>query len=133
MTSRHVIVAIVAAALSGCAGTDGLYAPACATFEGEAIELDGGRFVVHRFTDTVEFDDDGSVINQFPGYPIHGKYEVEGNVLHMRADDGTEMPRRYLARVGSEKWLLSQSEYEEWTRDGSIGPCTLVRGDRRSQ
>ena len=133
MKSRHGFVAIVAAAVAGCAGLDGLYAPACATFEGEAIELDGGRFVVHRFTDTVEFDDDGNVINQFPGYPVRGDYQVEGNALLMRADDGTEMPRRYLARVGSERWLLTRPEYDEWTRDGSIGPCTLVRSDRTSQ
>ena len=133
MKKTGAVLGCAVVALAGCSGTNGLYSPACPMFEGQAITLDSGRFVLHKFTDTVEFDDDGNEINQFPGYPMHGDYSIDDNVVSMRTDSGTDLPTLYLAEVGNKKWLLTESEYEEWTRDGSVGPCSLARGDQRAK
>lgn len=133
MKIKSAALAFAVVALTGCSGSNGFYSPGCPMFEGQAITLDGGRFIVDKFTDTVEFDADGNVINQFPGYPMHGDYRVEGNVVHMRSDSGTDLPALYLAEVGNKKWLLTESEYEEWAREGSVGPCSLARSSRTAR
>jgi hypothetical protein len=123
----------VLAAIAGCAGPNGTYAPdspGCVAFEGQTITLDGSRFVIDKFTDSVEVDAAGKAIDSFPGYPMRGDYRIEGNVLYMRSDTGTDLPMYYFAEIGGSKWLLTQSEYEEWTRDGSVGPCALARSGR---
>ena len=123
----------VIAALAGCSGANGFYSPACPMFEGQTVTLDSGRFVVDKFTDSVELDDSDNAVDPFPGYPLQGDYTVEGDVVHMRSDSGTDLPTLYLAKVGNKKWLLTESEYEEWTRDGSVGPCALARSGRKAE
>jgi hypothetical protein len=130
MKKNSAALGFAVVALAGCSGTNGFYAPACPMFEGQTITLDSGRFVVDKFTDSVELDDADNPIDPFPGYPMHGDYRIEGNVVHMRSDSGTDLPTLYLAEVGNKKWLLTDSEYEEWTRDGSVGACSLARGHK---
>ena len=130
MKMSSALPGIVVVALAGCSGTNGFYSPACPMFEGQTITLESGRFVVDKFTDSVEIDDSENAVDAFPGYPMHGDYTIEGNVVRMRSDSGTDLPTMYLAKVGNKKWLLTESEYEEWTRNGSVGPCALARGDR---
>lgn len=119
-------------ALAACSSINGLYAPACPSFAGQTITLDGGRFVLDKFTDTVDVDDNGNPIDPFPGYPMQGDYRREGSVVYLRSDSGTDLPTLYLAQVGNKKWLLTKAEYEEWTREGSVGPCALARGGRKA-
>jgi hypothetical protein len=102
-----VVPGFVVVALAGCSGTNGFYSPACPMFEGQTITLDSGRFVVDKFTDSVELDDADNAVDPFPGYPMQGDYSIEDNVVYMRSDSGTNLPTMYLAKVGSKKWLLT--------------------------
>ena len=128
MKKSCAAIGFLVAGLAGCSGINGFYSPDCAMFEGQSITLDSGRFVVDKFTDSVELDDADNPIDPFPGYPMHGDYRVEGNVVYMRSDSGTDLPTLYLAEVGDKKWLLTESEYAVWTKEGSVGPCSLARG-----
>ena len=130
MKQMSISLGLALAVIAGCSSSNGIYAPdspACVAFEGQTITLDGGRFIVDKFSDSVEIDDAGNRIDPFPGYPMQGNYRIEARALYMRSDSGTDLPTLYFAEIGGNKWLLTQSEHEEWTKNGAIGPCALVR------
>jgi hypothetical protein len=128
MKQISVSLGIALVLLAGCAGSNGTYVPACVAFEGASIKLDSGRFVFDRFTDAVEVDDDGNVLDAFPGYPMPGSYRFDGNVLHMESDSGTTLPRYFLVESAGKKHLLTQEQYDAWTDSGTVDPCALTRG-----
>lgn len=133
MKQHFVALGMTLVTLAGCAAIDGTYAPACVAFEGETITLDDGRFVIDRFTDAVEVDDEGNVLDAFPGYPMRGSYRFDGSVLHMETDSGTTLPLRFLVESDGDKHLLTEEQYEAWTDRGSVDPCALSRGAHRER
>ena len=128
MKQKAGILGLTLASLVGCAGANGTYGPACATFEGQTIRLDRGHFVIDRFTDAVDVDNQGNVRDPFPGYPMRGNYRLDGNMLQMESDSGTQLPRYYLVESDGRKRLLTEEQHKAWTEGGSIDPCALTRG-----
>lgn len=128
MKQKTGVLGLALGSLVGCAGVNGTYEPGCATFEGETITLDRGHFVVERFTDAVDVDDQGAARDPFPGYPMQGNYRLDDGVLRMESDAGAELPQYYLVESEGRKRLLTGEQYRAWTDGGSIDPCALTRG-----
>ena len=113
---------VLAALLVGCKAIEGTYEPGCIAYEGDRITLSGGRFEWGKFTDQVVLDDDGNIVNQFPGYPKSGSYRIDsetlhlssGDVLHLRSHEG-----RYV--------LLTDAQFATQESTGEIDACALVR------
>jgi hypothetical protein len=120
--------AISLALLGGCASTDGRYAPACVAFEGDTIELDDGKFVMHKFTDQVDVDDSGNTRDPFPGYPMSGTYRLEGDALHMQSASGTALPVLYLVKADARYRLLTADQFDAWKTNETIDDCALTLG-----
>lgn len=117
--------------LSACASHDGTYSPACLAFAGDTVELRDGRFAWDRFTDEVHVGDDGQVVDPFPGFPVHGDYELDGDRLVLKPDSGATLDEHFLLRSGGDFYILTAPQYAEWRSSGDPGKCALVRGGRR--
>ena len=128
MKLRVAGIGIALVLLAGCASNDGKYAPACVAFEGDTIELAGGNFVLHKFTDQVEVDEAGNKKDPFPGYPVRGTYRFDGDVLHMQSDSGSELPMRYLVISEGRKHLLTSEQNDAWKAGETIDDCALTLG-----
>jgi len=128
---KHQSIAWIAlaAVASACAGIDnieGRYAPACIAHEGNAVELSGGRFVWDKFTDAVEVDADGNEVDPFPGFPVRGNYDRDGQVVRLNTDIGDLAGDLHLVRHANRIYLLTRVEFERWQRDRRIDECALA-------
>jgi len=118
--------------LAGCASYDGTYSPACMAFAGDTIRLSSGRFHWDKFTDQVIVGADGEVVDQFPAYPVQGKYRVDGMRLVLTSDTGKGLDDLYLLNEQKRVYLLQVQEYGEWQASGKTPECALVLGGHRS-
>lgn len=128
MNCRLITTALIAALLCGCVSHDGTYLPDCQAYAGSSIELSDGQFVWEKFTDSVVLDDAGNVVNQFPGYPLHGSYRVAGQTLNLQAASGESLPKMYLQRHHNRQFLLTAEQFETWEATGKHEDCALVLG-----
>jgi len=125
------LVAVTASLLcliAGCASHDGTYTPDCIAHAGNSIKLDGGRFVWDKFTDQVLVNDAGEVIDQFPEYPVRGRYRIEGETLNFESYTGEPLPEMHLRREGHRTFLLTNEQLEVWPSDRRRTRCALVLG-----
>lgn len=114
--------------LSGCAQYEGQYLPACTAFAGNKILLDGGHFVWEKFTDQVLVDDDGKVVDQFPGYPLEGTYQIDGKTVYMSSDNGESVARMTLHTREDNHFLLTAEQFVAFEQTGTFPTCSLVLG-----
>jgi hypothetical protein len=114
--------------LAACVSHEGTYSPDCIAYEGSNIELNDGRFVWEKFTDMVILDADGQVINQFPGFPMEGRYRVEGHTVRMASASGEPLANMYLHRIDGRQYLLTAGQSEAWEQTGQHANCPLVLG-----
>lgn len=128
MNSRLFVILVIAAQLSGCVSHEGTYSPDCIAYEGSNIRLGEGRFVWEKFTDQVFVDEDGNVVNQFPGYPKQGTYRIEGQAVHMESDAGEAMDKMYLHRRDDRYYLLTEEQFDAWKQTGRYADCPLMLG-----
>jgi hypothetical protein len=128
MHLSRLAVILIAAALSGCVSHEGTYSPDCIAYAGSNIELSDGRFVWEKFTDQVVVDDEGRVINQFPGYPIKGSYRIDGQTVYMESDDGESMETMYLHRRDNRYYLLTAEQSDTLRKTGKYPDCALMLG-----
>jgi hypothetical protein len=128
MSPRCTAVAIIAILLAACASHEGTYSPACVAYAGSNIVLSSGQFVWEKFTDSVVVDDDGKVVNQFPGYPMQGNYRIEGQTVYMQAASGESLANMYLHRDGDRRYLLTAEQSEALEKTGNYADCALVLG-----
>lgn len=126
MNARHTSIVLFATVLAACVSHEGVYAPACMAYTGDRIELRNDRFAWERFTDSVVVDDNGNVVNQFPGYPIHGNYSLDGQAVIMKTAAGESIPSMYLHQHGERTYLLTAAEHEAVERTGEYAECALV-------
>ena len=119
---KHNIAAGIAIVTlsSGCVSGEGNYSPGCIAFEGSEVQLRDGKFTWEIFTDQVEVDSDGNVINQFPGYPKQGSYRIDRKVVELETNDGESLPRMYLHRDGYSLLLLTGQQQAEWQKSGNF-------------
>ncbi len=121
-------VVLISFVLFGCASPDGTYSPACDAFAGDTISLHDGQFVWDKFTDSISLDDDGNVIDQYPGYPVQGRYRIEGQMLIMQPDSGEALADMYIQRYKGRHYLLTASQFAAWETTGERNRCALAIG-----
>jgi len=125
MNLRLVTITLLAALLSACPSHEGTYSPGCIAYAGSNITLNDGQFVWEKFTDALVVDDEGNVVNQFPGYPMRGSYRVEGQTVYLDPDTGGPVQRMYLHRHRDSYYLLTADELSILETTGNIADCTL--------
>jgi hypothetical protein len=110
---------------AGCLPHEGTYAPGCMAYAGDKITLSDGSFVWEKFTDAVVVDDDGNVVNQFPGFPSQGRYQIDGQIVQMNTTAGDALDNMYLQESGGKRYLLTEDEFAAWEQTGKREDCTL--------
>jgi len=110
---------------AGCLPHEGTYAPGCMAYAGNKITLGDGRFVWEKFTDAVVVDDDGNVVNQFPGFPLQGRYHLDGQVVPMSKSTGDALDKMYMQESGGKRYLLTEDEFAAWEQSGKREDCAL--------
>lgn len=126
MVTRMTGIVMLACAIAGCKAIDGSYQPGCAAFEGDTVTLRGGEFSWDRFTDQVSVDEDGNVIEPFPGYPRHGTYRVDGRELIMSFAASDDSKTMHLHRHEGRVMLLTEAESAQWEQSGRYDDCVLT-------
>lgn len=94
-------------------------------YAGNKITLGDGRFVWEKFTDAVVVDDDGNVIDQFPGFPLQGRYQIDGQIVQMSTATGDALDKMYLQESGEQRYLLTEDEFASWEQGGQLEDCAL--------
>jgi hypothetical protein len=128
MLFRPIILVLLAASLFGCASHDGTYTPGCMAYAGSVIKLNNGQFVWDKFTDEVILDDAGNVVDQFPGYPLKGSYQIEGQTLFLSPVSGEPLASLYLQQQRERHYLLTAGQLESLGQSGELDECALVLG-----
>ena len=88
------------------------------------------QFVWEKFTDSVVVDDDGKIVNQFPGYPMRGAYRIDEQMVYMDSASGEPMENMYLHRHDDRYYLLTAEQFEAWEKTGEYAECALMLGGR---
>jgi hypothetical protein len=127
MTLRLKCLALCAVVLTACTSIDGVYLPACEAYAGSKITLSGGRFHWSKFTDQVEIDDEGNVVEPFPGFPLEGDYEVSERKVTLTPDSGQRAETLYLLEEKGHVYLLTAREKAEMQAGGVPPKCALRR------
>lgn len=113
--------------LAACVDHEGKYEPACIAYEGDTIELRGGRFEWHRFTDQRAIDANGNVVDPFPGFPKTGAYEISGARLQLVTTDGADLDDWYRVTHAGEQYLLTETQHNVFVERNEIHECALKR------
>ena len=71
-------------------------------------------------------DEDGKIVNQFPGYPMRGSYRIEGQIVHMESAAGDAMEKMYLYTRDNRQYLLTAEQFEAWQKTGKHADCALM-------
>jgi len=128
LSARCYVITLAVLLLAACNSYEGTYSPSCVAFAGSNIVLTNGRFTWEKFTDAVVVDDEGNVVNQFPGYPMQGSYRIEGRTVHMKATSGEPLADMYLHEHNDRQFLLTEEQSKAWNDTGEIAQCALVLG-----
>ena len=129
MNLRTISTIVVTASLLGCASShEGTYSPDCIAYAGSKISLSDGKFFWEKFTDAVVLDDDGQIVDQFPGYPMQGTYHIHDETVHMETAAGESIEEMYLHRRDDRQYLLTQQQFEAWRETGEYADCALMLG-----
>jgi hypothetical protein len=126
--------AIIVSALlfAACANHEGLYEPACIAYEGDRMTLRDGRFEWQRFTDQRSVDDDGNIVNPFPGFPKTGTYDFVAGRLELVTNDGVRLDDWFVVVQDGQRYLLTNKQHIA-ILDGNERPeCALRLTDNDS-
>jgi hypothetical protein len=126
MHSRILITTLMAIFLTSCKPYERVYSPDCVAFEGNKIVLSEGRFLWEKFTDQVFVNDDGEIVNSFPGYPMEGAYRIDGQSVHLRTDTGETVQTMVLHERNKHQYLLTAEQFAELESSGTFPECALV-------
>ena len=126
--TRRSAAALLFTLLAGCTSIDGTYTPGCLSHAGNSITLKDGRFVWDKFTDQVLVNDREEVVDQFPGYPVRGRYRMEGDTLYFDSYTGETLPKMHLRRDGEKPLLLTEEQLKGWPHDRNLTRCALILG-----
>lgn len=125
MKIQLALMVLLASSLASCVSNDGTYSPGCIAYAGNKITLDDGQFVWEKFTDEVVVNEAGEVVDQFPGYPLRGKYSIDGQSVQMTSAAGETLQTMYLHSHEGRRYLLSNEENSTWQATGSYANCAL--------
>ena len=132
MISRQLVTITAALLFAACASHDGMYSPSCTAYAGNNIELSGGYFTWAKFTDSVVVDDDGKVVNQFPGYPLSGNYRIDGESVFLESSSGEPVATMHLYQHADRSYLLTAEQQQDRESTGKLPECALVLGGNRN-
>ncbi len=132
MQTRSVAIMLVACLLAACSSHEGTYSPSCIAYAGDTIELIGGQFTWDKFTDALVVDEYGNLVDQFPGYPMHGTYRIDGDSLSMESASGEALQSMHLQQSDSHYYLLTGEQFEIWESTGRHAQCALMLGGHRN-
>jgi hypothetical protein len=132
MITRQFVTIAAALLFAACASHDGLYSPSCAAYAGNNIELSGGHFTWEKFTDSVVIDDNGEVVNQFPGYPLVGNYRIDGESVFLESSSGEPVATMHLYQHEDRSYLLTTEQRQDWESTGKLAECALALGGNRN-
>ena len=121
-----IVTVLAGFIVAGCASHEGEYSPGCIAYAGSTITLDGGRFVWERFTDQVKVDEEGRVVDPFPGYPKRGTYTIDGQTVYLASNNGTTLDTFYLHERDGAHLLLTAEENASWQQTGRYSDCVLT-------
>jgi hypothetical protein len=127
---RIAAAVLLSCLLAGCASYDGIYSPDCLAHAGNRITLDNGRFVWDKFTDQVLVNDAGEVVDQYPEYPLRGRYSLEGETVHFESYTGEPLPIMHLQREDNKTYLLTAQQLESWEPPATRPRCPLALDSR---
>lgn len=128
MNIRSCAVMVLAISLVACKSVDGTYLPGCKAFAGDRIELDDGSFHWDRFTDSVEVDGDGNVVDPYPAYPLRGRYDIDGRTLTLTSEAGDPVAVLHMLRLEDGGLaLLTDRQLAEQDTSGHYDECALTR------
>jgi len=126
LVKQRVAAAVsLACLLAACVSHEGSYSPDCIAYSGNRITLDGDRFVWDKFTDQVLVNDAGEVVDQYPEYPLRGRYRMEGETVHFESYTGEPLPVMHLQREGDKTYLLTEKQLDSWQTDRPRCPLAL--------
>ena len=129
MTAEQQMVFVVSLFMfTACSSIEGRYTPDCTAYAGNRITLEDGRFVWEKFTDTVIVSDAGEVVDQFPDYPMRGRYRVDGQTVYFEPETGDAPAPLHLRQEDERVFLLTKSQNESWLNAGERPRCPLVLG-----
>ena len=131
MCVRNLAIVVLACLLAACNSHEGFYSPACIAYAGDKIELSNGQFVWDKFTDALIVDEDGNLVDQFPGYPMRGTYQIDGETVTFALTSGEAPENMYLRQDGDRHYLLTTAQFEEWQSTGKYADCALILGGNR--
>ena len=126
MHSRIFITTLIAISLSSCKPYEGIYSPDCVAFEGNKIVLSEGRFLWEKFTDQVLVNDDGEIVDSFPGYPMKGTFRIDGQSVYLKSDAGESVQTMVLHERNKRHYLLTAKQFAELESSGKFPECALV-------
>lgn len=132
MNIRLTIFALITCLMAGCLSVEGTYYPGCVAYEGSKIHFSDGEFAWDRFTDQVVVDEDGNVVDQFPNYPKHGTYRVDGKVLYMDFDAADSTETMHVHQHEGHMLLLTEAQTAAWQQTGQYDDCVLTRENKRA-
>ena len=127
MNLRIPAILFLSLLMSACASIEGVYLPACVAYAGSKISLADGRFHWSKFTDQVVVDDDGNTIDPFPGFPLEGKYRVDGQAITLTPGTGQPAETFYLLEEKGAIYLLTAREKAGMDAGGGRPKCALQR------
>lgn len=132
MKKIHTLLLLSACSLlSACNEDEGVFLPDCIAYAGDSIELADGRFEWDKFTDAVEVDASGNVVDPFPDYPRAGTYRRDGESVIMMGEDGNVLARMALVAYDGRPYLLTADEHAAWRATREMPNCALVLGGHR--
>jgi hypothetical protein len=126
---KHLLtIVVLAALLAGCPteSFEGEFAPSCIALAGDTIVLNNGFFVWDKYTDAIQVDPEGNIVNPFPGFPINGTYTATDDQIVFSAESGQAPEQRFWIREGSTVYLLTRGQVGEWRSTGVLPACPLI-------
>ncbi len=127
MDVRPTVVVCAVCLLAGCNAVDGTYYPGCVAFAGDKVVLADGRFSWDKFTDEVRVDDQGEVIDQFPGHPKRGSYRLRGTELQLTFDADGAVETMHVMQHEGRTILLNTAQLDASQATGRHDDCALTR------
>lgn len=126
MLIQRTACLLILVVLAGCKQLDGTYYPGCAAFEGDKLVLREGRVTWDRFTDQVIVDVDGNPMDPFPDFPKNGRYEVDGDLLHLAFPAENVTKSLHIRRPDERVLLLDAKDLADWESTGRHNDCVLT-------
>jgi len=91
------------------------------------VSLSDSRFEWHKFTDQREINEQGEIIDPFPGFPKSGAFADRDGRIEFQPDDGSIIADHFVVEHLDDWFLMSQNEHQRFLTENQISNCALRR------